>query len=241
MRIKCFSIHLFLLLPMYLLSQKNIAGYVIYESGVRGIKRSNYITDKRKNIKDKNLVKTLDDFFFNTKKIKSKLVFSNNEGFFKVIDELSIKDNDVAQKVNRILAGDTKEYYFNNKSKLYLIKECEILGECFIFENRSLDWRLTQETKLINGYKVFKAMRSNNLVVAWYTPSIPVGFGPKGEYGLPGLVLELEIGNIVFNAKKIVLNPKESIKIKEPKNGKRISTEEYGKMVKKVNKNVFGN
>ena len=100
---------------------------------------------------------------------------------------------------------------------------------------------ITQESKMINNYLVFKATRSNGNIIAWYTPKIPIGFGPKGEYGLPGLILELEIGNIVFKTTKIILNPKEEIKIKEPKGGKRVSYEEYKEIVKKAKKRVFGN
>jgi GLPGLI family protein len=154
---------------------------------------------------------------------------------------MNIPKNDLAQRMNRIDAGGSKEYYYNDITKTYLIKECEALGECFIFENKYLNWELTQETKEINGYIVYKATRSNGKVIAWYTPSIPISFGPKGEYGLPGLILQLDIGNIVFSAVKIVLNPKEEIKIEIPKGGKRISGEEYAKEIKKAKKSVFGN
>jgi GLPGLI family protein len=242
MNIKSINILLIiLLLPIYLFSQKNIKGYVIYESSISGIKRSNYITDKRKKIKKKNVIQTLDKVFGNTKKIKSKLIFKNNEGVFKVTDVLSLDKNDLAQKINKIYAGNKKEYYYNNNSKTYLIKECEILGECFIFDNTYLEWKLTQENKTINGYISYKATRSNGEVIAWYTPSIPIGFGPKGEYGLPGLILELEIGKIIFKATKIVLNPKESIKIEKPKGGNRVSKEEYHVIMDKAKKSVFGN
>lgn len=169
------------------------------------------------------------------------MIFKNSEGVFKVIDELSIDKNDLAQKINKIFAGNDKDYYYNNDTKTYLIKDCEALGECFIFNNTYLEWQLTQEEKIINGYKTYKATRSSGDVFAWYTPSIPVSFGPKGEYGLPGLILELEIGNIVFKAVKIVLNPKEAIKVEEPKGGKRISKEEYEAIITKAKKNVFGN
>ena len=62
-------------------------------------------------------------------------------------------------------------------------------------------------------------------------------------YSLPntGLVLELEIGKIIFKATKIILNPKEKVEVQEPKEGKRISYEEYSKIMKKAKKSVFGN
>lgn len=103
-----------------------------------------------------------------------------------------------------------------------------------------MEWQLTQETRTINGYLTYKATRSKGKVIAWYTPEIPISFGPKGEYGLPGLILELEVGKIIFKVTKIVLNPKEEIKVEEPTGGKRVSFEEYKKIMKKAKESVFG-
>lgn len=239
MKIKLFIFFFFY--TLFVFSQNTNNGYIEYESGINPLKMDAYLQGKRKTLKSKNLTTDLDKIFLNSKKIKSTLYFSNYSGLFKVEDKLVIDKDNLAQKINRILAGDSKIYFFNDKANIYLIKDCETLGECFIFDNKSLEWKLTQEKREINGYVSYKATRNNNKVVAWYTPSIPLGFGPKGEYGLPGLILELEIGKIIFRATKIVLNPKEEIIIEEPKGGKRISYGEYSKILKKAKKSVFGN
>lgn len=225
----------------FMVSQSEYNGIVNYESRINGIKAADYLSNKRDKIKNKQLVAPMDKVFLNTKSVKSTLLFTKGTGIFLVENKMNIPKNDLAQRMSRIDAGGSKEYYYNDITKTYLIKECEALGECFIFENKYLNWELTQETKEINGYIVYKATRSNGKVIAWYTPSIPISFGPKGEYGLPGLILQLEIGNIVFSAVKIVLNPKEEIKIEIPKGGKRISGEEYSEMINKAKKSVFGN
>jgi GLPGLI family protein len=70
------------------------------------------------------------------------------------------------------------------------------------------------------------------LVTAWYTPQIPVGHGP-GEYaGLPGLILELNVHRTTLLCSKIVMNPKAAEKIEAPTKGKKVSREEYNKIVK---------
>lgn len=230
-----------ILFSIYSFSQVNSSGIVFYESTINGKKMDEYINKKRKNIKDKKLIESMDLVFLNTKSIKSKLYFSDNEGLFEVDDNLNIDKNDLAQSINKINAGSDKKFYFNSKTNTFLIKDCGSLGDCFIYDNKLFDWKLTQESKIINNYLVYKATRSNENIVAWYTPKIPIGFGPKGEYGLPGLILELEIGNVVFKATKIILNPKEEVKIKEPKGGKRVTYEEYREIVKKAKKSVFGN
>lgn len=220
--------------------QSNFSGIVEYQSFTNTKKTQKFLAEKIKNTKNTKLISLIKQSFEFKKPINSKLEFSNNKGIFTVENKM-IRDDDLGQQMAFSRAGGSKEYYYNDIEKIYLIKECETLGECFVFDNKFLKWNLTQEAKEINGYKVFKATRNNGKVIAWYTSSIPIGFGPKGEYGLPGLILELEIGKIIFKATKITLNPKTKIKIKEPKEGKRVSYEEYEKEIKTAKKRVFGN
>lgn len=77
-------------------------------------------------------------------------------------------------------------------------------------------------------------------VEAWYTPQIPVSHGPSEYWGLPGLILEVSAGNTAILCSKVVMNPKEKIKIQAPDKGKEISKSEYqetiqGKMVEMRN------
>jgi GLPGLI family protein len=64
-------------------------------------------------------------------------------------------------------------------------------------------------------------------VEAWYTPQIPVSHGPGEYWGLPGLILEVSAGNTTMLCAKIVLNPKETIKIEAPDKGKEITKNDY--------------
>ena len=65
-------------------------------------------------------------------------------------------------------------------------------------------------------------------VTAWYSEQIPVSDGPDIFWGLPGLILEISLGN---NAKVITANkvsfPKTSADIAPPANGKEVSEAEY--------------
>ena len=105
-------------------------------------------------------------------------------------------------------------------------------------ESKALNWELTQETKEIGGYTCYKATLKNvgnkkKVLNAWYAPAISVSYGPLQFVGLPGLILQLEKNTVVFTAKKIVLNPIEGVEIEEPKKVKRITQEEYKKLMKK--------
>ena len=64
--------------------------------------------------------------------------------------------------------------------------------------------------------------------IVWFTPQIPVSFGPLDFNGLPGLVIGVEMaGGRTFSASKIVLNPNEKMEIIKPTKGKRISEAQF--------------
>lgn len=73
----------------------------------------------------------------------------------------------------------------------------------------------------------------DKVIVAWYTPEIPVSFGPNNYWGLPGLILELNEENNVILCSKIVLNSKEKSEIKRPKNGEKVSQKKFDEIQKK--------
>ena len=64
-------------------------------------------------------------------------------------------------------------------------------------------------------------------VVAWYSPQIPVSQGPLEFTGLPGLILEVSVGNTTMLCSQIILNPKDKIKIEAPDKGKVVAKLEY--------------
>lgn len=224
-------------------AQSSLSGNVYYESTTSQKEKDDYLKKRDSLLKQKKgefMLQSLDEIYLNTKPIVSKIVFNNGEGLYKVEQDLNLDENDVGQGFAKISAGGSNEYYYNIREDKYLIKECEVVGECFIYPNKYLEWKLTQESKEINGYEVFKATRNEGKVVAWYTPKIPLNFGPKGEYGLPGLILELELGKTIFKATKIELNPKKEVKVTAPTKGKVVSYEEYEKIVEKARRRVFG-
>ena len=64
-------------------------------------------------------------------------------------------------------------------------------------------------------------------VVAWYTPQIPVSHGPAEYWGLPGLILEVNAGGTTMLCSKIVMNPRQDLKIIAPDKGKLVDIDEY--------------
>lgn len=73
----------------------------------------------------------------------------------------------------------------------------------------------------------------DKVIVAWYTPEIPVSFGPNNYWGLPGLILEINEDQLVILCSKVVLNSKDKLKIKRPNLGEKVSQKEFDKIQKK--------
>ena len=82
-------------------------------------------------------------------------------------------------------------------------------------------------TNFLDGIELPKEIT----ITAWYTPEIPVNQGPESYWGLPGLILEVNDGKTVILCSKVVLNSKDIVEIKAPKNGKVISQKGYDETV----------
>ena len=73
----------------------------------------------------------------------------------------------------------------------------------------------------------------DNVITAWYTPEIPVSFGPSNYWGLPGLILEINENNNLILCSKVVLNSKGKSEIKKPKTGEKVSQKKFDEIQKK--------
>ena len=76
------------------------------------------------------------------------------------------------------------------------------------------------------------------IVTAWYTPQIPISNGPQQYQGLPGLILEMNDGDLQIICSKIVINPDDKVTIKEPKQGKEVNQKEFDEIMEKKMKEM---
>lgn len=181
------------------------------------------------------------------------LYFKDNESIYKQKDSIEKMKVDTNRKRRpnflQNFGGGLKKYYTNLSEKDLLIQEdSEILESRYLISYDFSKWKLLNETKQIGNYLCYKAIKNdtksdleeNKQTIVWYTPEIPARFGPKLYNGLPGLVLEVSRGQIVFLATKIILNPKKNIKIKKPIKGIRITNTDYKqKIIKAYKRNGF--
>lgn len=193
-----------------------------------------------------------------------ELLFGNNQSLWQPLPDMKEEANQMnpaagGTMINIVRIGGADAVTYHNFEFGKRVSERELSAKNYIVEEdiTKLDWKLTDESKTILGHKVFKAkadrysMRTvvnmengemsrkqipdTSRIVAWFAPDIPVPAGPDYQGQLPGLIMELDINNgrTVYTA--IELSPKVNLNvIKQPKNGKKVSGEDYAKEQQKV-------
>jgi GLPGLI family protein len=106
----------------------------------------------------------------------------------------------------------------------------------------SSDWKLTGNFRMISGYNCQEAVKqvTSKKVNAWFTTLIPVSSGPSGFGGLPGMILQVDINNgkQVITATAIDPSLTDPSVLTKPKDGKRVTAEEFRKIVEEKRKEM---
>ena len=206
---------------------------------------SNDLLEKEKNNGLKDNLELINNSLKNYQdKMSFNLTFNKFESIYSMNKMLNL-DFD-KQMIFAMAITKAKDIIYTNLKNRITLKKVRTLGEEFNVKTNldSIKWRLTQEEKTIGGYRCFKAVtksifKKELIIEAWYCPSIPFGFGPKGYGGLPGLILELTENKITFFAKKIKINLKEKFKFEFKEKDKYISQKKLDSIIVRFNKNRF--
>ncbi len=124
------------------------------------------------------------------------------------------------------------KYYLHPEKKLQ-VRQTEFMTRLFRekTELAKIKWKMGTATKEILGYTCMLAETEldDKKVMAWFTPDIPISAGPERYYGLPGLILEVNLnqGQTVWMASNIDLSIPNKSFLEEPKEGKKVTAEQY--------------
>lgn len=185
------------------------------------------------------------NYIYSNQISKQELISKTNTS----IDTILVDDrglNDLpSEKIEVIIKAHKAVHYKNYAINIYRL-ENERLDENLSKKNTSIkdtipyyQWSFINESQTVAGYKCKKATTLKSIgnlqtITAWYCEDIPINDGPMDFSGLPGLILQIEIGNntlVKFENLKF-LNNKETF-IKEPINvTEMITISEY---VKRLN------
>lgn len=176
-----------------------------------------------------------------TKKLYFKLLFDKNNSFFE--RSIDLEENTTLAKKLAIIVSRGKGKYYYNSTKAELLHEKSFDGNLFLIE-KPIDtkkWKFVNEELKIGNYTCYKATREfkfknrngelkTRKQIVWYTPQIPLSFGPTEFVGFPGLVLKVVNGTTTIYAKYINLG--KNVKLKTPnKSAKKITEKEYEKQI----------
>lgn len=204
--------------------------------------------------------KMISDRLKNFSETSYTLTFSKTESLFQKEASLAPEVSGRGGVSVRMIGASGIGIMYVNLAEKRSVHQLELMGKFFLIEgelNRP-QWKITQESKQIGNYTCYKATysftqrrpvflggkRSNpgNLppveekeveVVAWYTPQIPVSFGPNQQTGLPGLILELNDGTSTTLCTKVVINPEKKKIIKAPSKGKVVDRKDFEEIQRK--------
>jgi GLPGLI family protein len=116
------------------------------------------------------------------------------------------------------------------------IESIEFFGRFFLINEtpKRMKWKVSAEQKQVAGYLCQKAVLQDTArqVEAWFAPQIPVGIGPGEFADLPGIILELSIGNgdRTVVADKVELKALEKKAIAKPVKGKSVTRAQFTKI-----------
>ena len=122
-----------------------------------------------------------------------------------------------------------------------LVDESKKIGDYTCFKAKLLIPVSDKQKKKYEEFLKKEAIKSSlfkmeepkeKMITAWYTPEIPVSFGPNNYWGLPGLILEINEPELIILCSKVVLNTKGGA-IKIPNKGKKVSQKEFDAIQKK--------
>lgn len=140
----------------------------------------------------------------------SKLYFNKNQSCF-IEGQYHITNMPKDVKVQNANRKENKIKYYVDLTKKKLYKEDLVANELYLIKEilPKIDWELSfKEKDSILGFSCHKAKGNfrGRTYTAWYSPDIPVHFGPWKLQGLPGLILKVsdDLDQVDFSAISLV-------------------------------------
>ncbi len=171
--------------------------------------------------------------FYSQDVIFIELKFNDNLYYSKPVDVM-IPESISKTYIDFIKRNNTNYGNLNNKTYIF---EKKMKGNVYVINSKKdFEWEIKDEHRNIAGFKCRKAIlrkrdypNPRTQTVAWFTPQIPVSFSPVRYHSLPGAILGFKNSMHYIYARDIEF--KKNVSIKKPTDGKKISFEEYMKMM----------
>lgn len=165
---------------------------------------------------------------------KTELLFTETETLYQNVEEEEdeISNGGMVMKFKRPVA-----IFYRNFEQGTKVDFREFFGKRILVVDsvKAAPWKLLGKTLSILDHECMGATWNDTTnerrITAWFTDALPVTAGPAAFYGLPGLILALDIndGEQVMVATKIEMRPIKAGEIEVPKKGEKMTDAEYQK------------
>ena len=172
------------------------------------------------------------------------------------VDKKANKEEDEPQEsggmsfqIKRMGTGDgDKEKIFIDHIKNQKVEAKDFFGKEFLVTKDSINkivWKPTGKQKLLLNYPCYEATTMGEVrgkqepIKAWYTTAIATKAGPMGYCNLPGMILQIEMGdNLTITATEVKEKAFKSTEIEKPTNGKKVTAAEFKEIENKKMKEM---
>ena len=171
---------------------------------------------------------------------KFELVFNDSISLFAEKIELDNKSPE------SLIGKSSNDKLFINIKRLEYNNQIEFYGKMFLIKDKLVldNWILNKEnSKKILNFNCYKATclkiinNKSCEIEAWYTDEIPHSFGPDFYCGLPGIILELKIGDLYYKCESVSFA---KVNLKKPNSGKILSQKEFDVIVNQKQIEILG-
>lgn len=230
---KTFIAVFLILISNYSFSQttgnEGIVKYNITHNWVKKIKNLNYLSKQTRERYEYQYA-TLFEW-----KLKKIMYFTQNESVYLDSEEKTEDEGTYSWKKDKYEIR--KNFKDNTQTDII-----EMLGKIYLV-NDSLStqkWQIKNDIREIAGHICMNAFRKDTIklqnITAWFALDIPIPAGPERNYGLPGLILELDVndGAMLIEATSVTFK-KLNTEMAYPKKikGKKVTEAEYQAIITK--------
>lgn len=162
------------------------------------------------------------------------LTFNNNESLYEKDKEVKTEntENDNTPRMFRRMRDRSNKTIYKEVNSNILLEHIEFFGKEFLVSDSIADikWKVSAgEQKVILGFTCMKASYKDSTtnIIVFFTPQIPLRYGPDKFGNLPGIILEVQSAQMHILATDFIKNNPE---IKKPEKGDKLTRKEFDKI-----------
>ena len=154
---------------------------------------------------------TISDKEFPSNSVNYIVYLSNNKSI-EIATASAIKTQDIDERTRTVVIKGKEGFVFKDFKikKMILADYLGIRTQLITDTLQNFKWTITREKRKISKFNCIKAttkFRGRNYI-AWFTEDVPVQNGPWKFCGLPGLIVNLNDNELIFNYELTGINLK---------------------------------